>query len=142
MLLARWLKFNAVGATGIVVQLAVLALLKSGLGLNYLIATAIAVEIAVLNNFYWHVRWTWADRHAPLSETLKRCLKFHLANGLLSIVSNLILMRLLVGRFGVPYLVANLIAIGLTAVANFVASEFFVFRHHKQHSPPETEPQP
>lgn len=130
-MIVRWLKFNAVGATGIVVQLVVLALLKSGLGLDYLIATAIAVEIAVLNNFYWHVRWTWADRHAPFSETLKRCLRFHLANGLLSLVSNLVLMKLLVGRFAVPYLIANLIAIGLTAIANFVASEFFVFRHKK-----------
>lgn len=41
----RWLKFNFVGAIGICVQLVTLTLLKSGLGLNYLLATGIAVEI-------------------------------------------------------------------------------------------------
>jgi len=40
----RWLKFNAVGAMGIAVQLAALALFKSGLHMDYLLATAAAVE--------------------------------------------------------------------------------------------------
>jgi putative flippase GtrA len=54
----RWLKFNAVGGIGIGVQLVVLAGLKSGLELNYLLATAVAVEVAVLHNFFWHERFT------------------------------------------------------------------------------------
>ena len=40
----RWLKFNAVGGLGIGVQLTVLLALKSGFHLNYLLATALAVE--------------------------------------------------------------------------------------------------
>ena len=35
----RWLKFNAVGGIGIGVQLVVLTTLKSGLHLDYLLAT-------------------------------------------------------------------------------------------------------
>ena len=58
----RWLKFNAVGGMGILVQLGALALLKSGLHLDYLPATALAVEVTVLHNFLWHERFTWADR--------------------------------------------------------------------------------
>ena len=58
----RWLKFNSVGAIGIGVQLSVLTLLAGHLGLNYLLATALAVETAVLHNFVWHEKWTWADR--------------------------------------------------------------------------------
>ena len=42
-------------------QLSVLALLVR-LGVHYLVATALAVEIAVLQNYYWHVRWTWKGR--------------------------------------------------------------------------------
>ena len=49
----HWLKFNTVGAIGIGVQLAALAALKSGLELNYLLATGLAVEAAVLHNFVW-----------------------------------------------------------------------------------------
>ena len=60
----RWLKFNFVGLIGIGVQLLALALLKSGLHLNYLLATALAVETAVVHNFLWHERFTWRDRVA------------------------------------------------------------------------------
>ena len=124
----RWLKFNAVGAAGIAVQLGALALFKSGLGIHYLWATALAVEVAVLHNFYGHVRWTWADRPVHLSETFARLLRFNLSNGLLSLAGNVLLMRLLVGTFGLPYLLANLVAIAATSVANFLLSEFLVFR--------------
>src|SRR2546430_16091794 len=58
----RWLKFNFVGLVGIGVQLLALALLKSGLHLNYLLATALAVETAVVHNFLWHERFTWRGR--------------------------------------------------------------------------------
>ncbi len=60
--LLRWCRFNLVGGMGIVVQITVLFLLKSVLHFNYLSATAIAVEAAVVHNFVWHERFTWADR--------------------------------------------------------------------------------
>lgn len=123
----RWLRFNAVGAIGIVVQLAALAAFKLA-GLHYLIATALAVECAVLHNFVWHQRWTWRDRPADTRGTLARLLRFNLSNGALSILSNVVLMRVLVGTFGLHYLAANVVAIAITSLANFLASEYFVFR--------------
>jgi len=60
--LIRWGKFNLVGAIGIFVQFAALFFLKSVAHFNYLAATALAVEIAVVHNFVWHERYTWADR--------------------------------------------------------------------------------
>jgi len=60
--LVRWCKFNLVGAVGIFVQFGVLFLLKSLLHFNYLAATGLAVEAAVVHNFFWHERFTWADR--------------------------------------------------------------------------------
>ena len=47
---------------GIAVQLLMLVVLKAGLHLHYLVATALAVETAVIHNFLWHERFTWADR--------------------------------------------------------------------------------
>lgn len=122
----RWLKFNAVGAIGVVVQLAALALLKGVLGLPYLAATALAVEIAVLHNFVWHERWTWRDRAG--TGTFARLLRFNLTTGLISVVANLVLMRILVGHFHVPYLAANVMSIALCSVANFLAADVLVFR--------------
>jgi putative flippase GtrA len=124
----RWIKFNAVGGAGIVVQVMALWLLKSALHLNYLIATALAVEIAVLHNFLWHERYTWADRvRISLRESSLRLLKFNLTNGGISIVGNLLLMQLFVGRLGVDFIVSNVVAIAVCSILNFVVSDRLVF---------------
>jgi putative flippase GtrA len=123
------LRFYAVGAVGVVVQLAALTLFKSGLHLDYLAATALAVEAAVLHNFFWHERWTWADRTRPMaSGRAGRLIRFHLTNGVLSILGNLVFMEALVGQLHVPYLLANAIAIALCSVLNYLAADRVVFR--------------
>ena len=126
----RWLKFNLVGGIGIGVQLATLAALKSGLHLNYMLATTLAVEAAVVHNFFWHERFTWNDR--PRENRAFRFLKFNLTNGTLSICGNLVLMKLFVGILHFQYLIANLTAIAICSVANFLVSNRFVFA--KQYS--------
>jgi putative flippase GtrA len=117
--MVRWAKFNAVGAIGVVVQLSALAILLQ-LGVHYLLATALAVETAVLQNYYWHTRWTWKGREGSLW-------RFHLANGLLSLISNLAWMRLFTGWLGIPALPANLMAIALTSTVNFLLGDRWVF---------------
>ena len=124
----RWLKFNAVGGIGIAVQLAALALFRSGLHFDYLLATALAVETAVVHNFLWHERFTWADRPAQrLVHSLARLAKFNASNGLVSLVGNLLIMRVLVGQFHLNYVIANLIAVATCAIVNFLLSDRFVF---------------
>lgn len=125
-MIRRWLRFNAVGLAGIGVQLSALAALTQFGGLPVLAATAIAVEAAVLHNFYWHERWTWNTRGAP--GVWRRLLRFHLANGLVSLVSNLLWMRILTGAAGLHYLPANAVSIAVTALVNFALGERFVFR--------------
>jgi len=120
----RWLKFNFVGGIGIAVQLLALFVLKAGLHCNYLIATALAVETAVIHNFLWHERFTWADRSRA---GFTRFLKFNLTTGLFSIGGNLLLMKLLVGLGHMNYLLANGIAITACSVVNFLVSDGYVF---------------
>jgi len=124
----RWIKFNAVGGVGIIVQLAALSVFRSWLKLDYLLATGLAVEIAVIHNFLWHERYTWADRPAtrPI-QSLVRLAKFNGSNGAVSMVGNVVLMRLLVGEVKFNYVVANLIAIVVCSLVNFVLSDRFVF---------------
>jgi putative flippase GtrA len=128
----RWLKFNLVGGIGIAVQLGALAFLRSVLHLDYLPATALAVETAVIHNFLWHERYTWADRPAPrFTHSLARLARFNASNGLVSIVGNLALMRLLVGELRLNYVAANLIAISVCSLSNFLLSDRFVFDRDK-----------
>ena len=125
----RWLKFNLVRAIGIGVQLAMLWTLVHVLSWNYLPATVLAVETAVLHNFIWHCRFTWADRSKGLwRDVAGRLLQFNLTNGAVSIVGNVILMRVLAGVWGVPVLVANVASIAVCSLVNFLLSETVVFR--------------
>lgn len=137
--LVRWCKFNLVGGIGIGVQFAALFLLKSGLHFHYLAATAIAVEAAVVHNFVWHEQFTWPDRtrlyrtesdrlHLGWRRSLSRLLRFHLANGAVSILGNLALMKVMVGQGHLNYLLANAIAIALCSLLNFLVSEEWVFQ--------------
>ncbi|MCX6623842.1 MAG: GtrA family protein [Acidobacteria bacterium] len=123
--LLRWGKFNAVGALGVAVQLTLLALLKSAFGLHYLAATALAVEAAVLHNFYWHQRWTWADR--PRGSIRVRLLRFNLTTGAVSILSNVVLMGIFAGALHLHFLVANLAAIAITSILNYLLADWLVF---------------
>jgi putative flippase GtrA len=127
--LVRWLKFNLVGGLGILVQLATLDLLTRAFRWNYLAATALAVEAAVLHNFLWHERFTWADRISlNFSQCVSRLLRFNLTTGTVSIIGNLAFMQLLVGCIGVPPLPANLTSIAACSLLNFVVNDRFVFR--------------
>lgn len=134
--LARWCRFNLVGGIGIAVQFAALFLLKSLLGFNYLVATTIAVEAAIVHNFVWHEQFTWVDRvktadstrdRAAWMQSAIRFLRFNVTTGAVSLLGNLALMKVMVGRGHMNYLLANAIAIVLCSAANFLVSDEWVF---------------
>jgi putative flippase GtrA len=128
-LLRRWTVFNLVGVAGVAVQLGTLAVLVHCLHVQYLAATALAVEAAVVHNFLWHQRWTWRDRPAGSPRALiARLWRFHLLNGAISLGGNLSLMALLSGVLHVPVVAANLAAVIACSLVNFVASDAAVFR--------------
>jgi dolichol-phosphate mannosyltransferase len=106
----RWLKFNLVGAMGMVVQLASLALFNHWYAGHYMVASAAAIELTLLHNFVWHLHYTWRDRRDH-SALLAQLVRFHLSNGLVSMLGNLALMRILVDEARIPLLASNTIAI-------------------------------
>ncbi len=122
----RWFRFNAVGAIGILVQLAALSLLTAVLGIHYLAATLLAVELAILHNFLWHERWTWKDRQT--TRPIGRFARFNLTTGLVSLAGNLAVMPVFVQAFHWSILPANLVAIALCSMANFLLADRVVFR--------------
>ena len=114
---------------GVGIQVTALIILHSWYHMNYLPATALAVEAAVLHNFLWHERWTWYDlTKDDRPGRWARLCRFNLTVGTMSIGENLLLMVLLVGRLDMHYVVANLVAITLCSVVNFLASDRLVFR--------------
>ncbi len=123
----RMAKFAFVGAIGIAIQLLVLHWLVT-VGCGYLISTAIAVETAILHNFVWHENFTWRERSPSGSDEIwARLLRFHLSNGLISIIGNLLLMRVFVGWLSLNVVAANLLSVTICCVTNFLASDRWVF---------------
>ncbi|MGA3091457.1 MAG: GtrA family protein [Terriglobales bacterium] len=126
--LLRWLKFNAVGGMGMVVQLTALVVFRSGLKFDSLLATWLAVEIAVIHNFLWHERFTWRDRPASRRrESWVRLGKFNVSNGGVSLAGNLGLMWLLTAELKWNYVGSNLLAIAVCSLVNFLLGDLFVF---------------
>src|ERR1051325_763296 len=119
----HWIKFNVVGLLGFALQSAALFILTHN-SVGYLAATGLAVELAVLNNFIWHQRWTWSDRPASTrKETWRRLAKFNVTTGLVSLSGNLLFMSILVGRFGVPIAPANIITVGTCSLVSFFLAD-------------------
>lgn len=127
----RWWRFNLVGAMGMVVQLTALAAINRCAPGHYLYASAVAVELAVLHNFVWHVHFTWRDRREQ-SSLLSQLMRFHLSNGLVSILGNLVLMRILVQQAHLPLLASNGIAIVCCSVVNFYLGHNWAFAMREQ----------
>ena len=121
----RFAKFSAVGAGGVIVQTVTLAFLLRVAGMHYLLATALAVEASVLNNFIWHRRWTWADR--PGSRAALVLLRFNATNGAMSLIGNLALMFVLVSELRINAYASNLITIAICSLINFALADRVVF---------------
>lgn len=128
--MVHWIKFNVVGVLGFALQVGALFMLThTSHPISYLTATVLAVELAILNNFFWHQLWTWRDRPSlTIHETLRRLAKFNITTGLVSIAGNLIFMSILVGRLGVAIVIANLISVLACSLLNFILADRIAFK--------------
>lgn len=124
--LIRWAKFNLVGAMGMVLQLAALAVFNRFAPGHYLLTSAAALELTLLHNFVWHQHYTWRDRRHDTA-LLAQLMRFHLSNGLVSMLGNLALMRILVQEAHLPVLAANAIAILCCSMVNFCVGDNWAF---------------
>ncbi|MHB0868800.1 MAG: GtrA family protein [Chloroflexota bacterium] len=113
----RLARFGIVGASGVVVNSIALFIAHGVAGLPLLVASPLAVEVAILHNFVWNERWTFGAS----GFSFLRLGKFNLTSlGGLLITSGV--LYLLVSFVGVHYLMANLAGIALATVWNFATS--------------------
>jgi putative flippase GtrA len=115
-----------VGVAGAGLQLGLLAVFVRDVPGHYLGASFAAVEITLLHNFMWHSRYTWKDRRDN-GTRLGQLVRFHLSNGAVSIVGNLVLMRLLVREAHLPVVGSNLVAIVCCSGLNFALATCWAF---------------
>jgi dolichol-phosphate mannosyltransferase len=116
----RVFKFGIVGISGIVVNLGILFLLVEFSALNKDLASPIAIELSVLNNFIWNDLWTFGSaENQKVSSRWQRLATFNIVSvGGAAINYGIFLM--LTAWFGVYYMAAQLIGILLAFVWNFL----------------------
>jgi putative flippase GtrA len=118
---ARILKFACVGCVGVGINTGALYILSRWLGLPVAAASAVAVELAVISNYFLNARWTFATQAA----SLRRFAKFNLAS-LFGLGLNVMIVWLLT-RFGIYFLAANLFGIAAGFASNYVFSSIWVW---------------
>ena len=133
--MARWrfVKFGAVGASGTVINIVVLYACQEFLllriadfhsRLNYSIA--IAITLATISNFYFNRRLTWRDRQYEASPGVMVLFFKYVAAAGVSIAIQSVMTKSL--SLYLHYILANLVAIGLSSVFNFVANDRLTFK--------------
>ena len=132
----RFIKFGLVGASGTVINVVVLYAAQEFLfrniedfhqRLNYSIA--LAITLATISNFYWNRRLTWRDRRQGASPSALLLFGKYVAAAGLSIVLQSLLTKWL--ALHMHYILANIAAIALASVCNFVANDRLTFRRSK-----------
>lgn len=122
----RLLRFGIVGATGVVVNTALLTLLVEVAGWDRLTAGVVATEGAVIGNFILNDRWTFRDARASLPWP-RRLWRYHavaLGGLAISVAAFAALLRLP----ALHYAVANLGAIGVATLWNYALNARFTWR--------------
>jgi putative flippase GtrA len=136
--MARWrfIKFGMVGASGTVINVAVLygaqeyflrGIADFHMRLNYSIA--LAITLATISNFYWNRRLTWRDRKDIVSPSAVVLFGKYVMAAALSIAIQSLVTKLL--ALQLHYIVANLVAIVLASAFNYLANDRLTFRRSR-----------
>jgi putative flippase GtrA len=141
----RYLKFGIVGASGTVVNLAVLHLgheyLFNAIEASYkkpYFSLALAIALATLNNFTWNRLWTWSDRVRSLEAQESQPVRLRLLGmefgqyvtaSAFGSALQYVLTMLLSGSM--DYRIANIVAIIAASVSNFLANDRWTFKRHR-----------
>lgn len=119
--------FLFVGASGFALQMGGVGWLCAT-GWPLPAATAASVIAAVVHNFLWHERWTWADRGGDVAVRLRRFAGYLATTGATSVLSNVLFVAVLAGSCALPPWVAVSLAVVSTSVVNFLISDRLIFQ--------------
>ncbi len=128
---ARFSGFLLIGGLIFLIGLAIIFLLVSKLHINKILAGVITTVITVELNFLLNRYLNWGDRSGKF---INLWWKFHVIR-LGTIILNQVLYIMLI-VFGVQYIIATIIAVGIVTILNYFGNDRFVFnkeRREKSH---------
>ncbi len=132
----RFARFGVVGGSGIFVNQAVLyagmewlfVSIAKDARLGY--ALPLAIALATTYNFFWNRLWTWRERRGTDAKAISAQFFKYVAATLIGSSLQYVLTRYLASEagFALHYGVANLIAIAMASLVNFLINDRITFR--------------
>jgi putative flippase GtrA len=122
-LLFKFLKFGAVGMSGMAVDFGITFLCKEKIKINKYFANTLGFFSAASSNFILNRVWTFQNNNPDIAGQYLNFLLFSIIGVL---ISNTIIY-LVHGRYRWNFYFAKLISIGVVLFWNFFASYFFTF---------------
>lgn len=120
------LKFAFVGATGALLNLAIIFTLTNYILIWYMISALIATECSILWNFYLNTKVTFNYRFLNGFEIIRAAFKYHLSS-LAGLVINITALFVLTEFLKIYYLFSELLAIILAFGINYFISTKYVW---------------
>jgi putative flippase GtrA len=121
--LVRFLRFALVGASGVVVNAALLLLLVEGAGWPVLLASLLTIEAATLSNWSLNRAWTWRDRAGSPWSSLGH---YH-AVAIGGMAIQWTVLGLSVHGLGLHYLLGSLVGVAAATGWNFLGNDRLAF---------------
>jgi putative flippase GtrA len=129
----RFLKFGSVGLSGVLVNLTVLYLgqeyifrMVDSVDARLNFSLSLAIFFATISNFSLNRIWTWADRKEKIQRKYFLQLAQYFVACWVAIAVQFFLTKLLAAHW--YYLFANLLAIVLSSVINFLVNDAWTFK--------------
>jgi putative flippase GtrA len=119
-----FVRFLIIGATAVVIDVAVYLFLTRITHLHYLVARACSLFVVLIWSYSANRYWTFGHTTARLGPSFA---KFTLVNGV-SVALNLIGMRILVGTLGAPDILSLLFLSGGISIFSFASHKRWSFR--------------
>ena len=130
---ANFVKFLLVGLSGLFVNSLALYAFTEWAAIHYVISAALATQVSTLWNFGLTETWVFGQRETERSFR-QRLVSFLLVNNLLLILRGPIL-TLMVGQWGVHYLLANLTSLFVMTLLRYLLADKWIWNKENKSKP-------
>lgn len=123
----RFLQFALVGASGILINTAVIYFSTDILNIFYLVSAGIATIASTISNFFLTERWVYkVTREQEIEGRSRRLILFFVMN-LIALALRAPMIYLFTSVFSLYYVISNLISIGILTILRFFLSDNIIW---------------
>lgn len=117
----KFIKFGLVGIVNTAITMIIFNILHF-MGVNYIVANSIGYIGGMANSYLWNNKWVFKSESKDVSTVVK----FIIVNLIVMGINNVLLI-LLVNKIGIATVIAQVIALVITTIINFLGNKLWTF---------------